>query len=90
MNRFMSRELTAPCPPNVAASAARKRRTEEHIDDLWPVRARQANVSDPRSSWLPLPKPYIVPGGRFHEVHCWDSSFPMLGVAESGRTAHME
>ena len=39
------------------------------------------------SSLLPLPKPYVVPGGRFREVYYWDSYFTMLGLAESGSTS---
>lgn len=89
LKKFMAREFTAPSAPDVAASGAQKRSMEEHIDDLWPVLTRQADVSDPRSSLLPLPKPYIVPGGRFREVYYWDSYFTMLGLVESGRTAQM-
>jgi alpha,alpha-trehalase len=37
------------------------------------------------SSLLPLPRPYVVPGGRFDEVYYWDSYFTMLGLDESGR-----
>ena len=36
------------------------------------------------SSLLPLPNPYIVPGGRFREIYYWDSYFTMLGLKESG------
>ena len=39
----------------------------------------------PRSSLLPLPYPYVVPGGRFNEIYYWDSYFTMLGLEESGR-----
>ncbi len=28
-------------------------------------------------------KSFVVPGGRFIEVYSWDSSFTMLGLAES-------
>ncbi len=37
------------------------------------------------SSALPLPEPYVVPGGRFRELYYWDSYFTMLGLAQSGR-----
>lgn len=37
------------------------------------------------SSLLPLPKPHVVPDGRFHEVYHWDSYFIMLGPVESGQ-----
>ncbi|MBW4223150.1 alpha,alpha-trehalase [Enterobacter roggenkampii] len=56
----------------------------EHIDDLWPVLTRSTDkASNKWDSLLPLPKPYVVPGGRFREVYYWDSYFTMLGLAES-------
>jgi alpha,alpha-trehalase len=58
---------------------------EEHIRGLWPVLTRAADSADARSSLIPLPNPYVVPGGRFREVYYWDSFFTMLGLAESGR-----
>jgi len=33
----------------------------------------------------PLPRPYVVPGGRFREIYYWDSYFTMLGLVQSGR-----
>lgn len=89
LTAFMKREFSAPASPNVAAPSGARRTMEEHIADLWPVLTRQADVNDPRSSLLPLPKPYIVPGGRFREVYYWDSYFTMLGLVESGRTEQM-
>lgn len=55
-----------------------------HIDDLWPVLTRTTDTAGKWDSLLPLPKPYVVPGGRFREVYYWDSYFTMLGLAESG------
>jgi len=56
-----------------------------HIDELWSQLTRTA-VNPPRwSSLLPLPQPYVVPGGRFREIYYWDSYFTMLGLIESGR-----
>jgi len=59
---------------------------EEHIRALWPVLTRSADSVDSRSSLIPLPNAYVVPGGRFREVYYWDSYFTMLGLVESGRT----
>jgi len=56
-----------------------------HIDALWPVLTRQPRPVPPNSSLLPLPYPYVVPGGRFREMYYWDSYFTMLGLAQSGR-----
>ncbi|WP_240410353.1 trehalase family glycosidase [Hymenobacter oligotrophus] len=61
-----------------------------HLDTLWTVLQRQPQDSvGPHASLLPLPKPYIVPGGRFREVYYWDSYFTLLGLRESGRTPLM-
>lgn len=57
-----------------------------HIDTLWDVLRRDPDpVASPWSSLLPLPAPYVVPGGRFDEVYYWDSYFIMLGLVASGR-----
>lgn len=63
-----------------------KQSMEDHIRALWPVLTRPADSADARSSLIPLPNPYVVPGGRFREVYYWDSYFTMLGLVESGRT----
>lgn len=61
-----------------------------HIKNLWSVLKRNADSVINGSSLLPLPYPYIVPGGRFREVYYWDSYFTMLGLKESGETEMME
>lgn len=85
LRTFIAREFTAPASPDVKAPDGGSRTMEEHIADLWPVLTRAADVNDPRSSLLPLPRPYVVPGGRFREVYYWDSYFTMLGLVTSGR-----
>src|SRR5882724_7586072 len=57
-----------------------------HIRNLWAVLKRNPDKPVEGSSLLPLPYPYIVPGGRFREVYYWDSYFTMLGLKESGET----
>jgi alpha,alpha-trehalase len=57
----------------------------QHIDRLWPVLTREPAAALPYSSLLPLPFPYVVPGGRFQEIYYWDSYFTMLGLEQSGR-----
>jgi alpha,alpha-trehalase len=56
----------------------------EHIEWLWPELTRSTTSAPANSSLIPLPQPYVVPGGRFREVYYWDSYFTMLGLAESG------
>lgn len=56
-----------------------------HIDSLWPVLTRQPEAQH-AGTLLALPKPYVVPGGRFGEIYYWDSYFTMLGLQASGKT----
>lgn len=58
----------------------------EHINTLWDQLSRSPDTStSPYSTLLPLPHPYIVPGGRFREIYYWDSYFTAEGLAVSGR-----
>ena len=57
----------------------------DHINSLWPVLTRSGDKTTKGSTLIPLPKPYIVPGGRFGEIYYWDSYFTMLGLKESGK-----
>ena len=50
-----------------------------HIQALWPILTREDRAVSRYSSLLPLPHPYVVPGGRFREIYYWDSYFTMLG-----------
>lgn len=62
------------------------RSPSQHIEALWDVLTRQPDTEPPaQSSLLPLPNPYVVPGGRFREVYYWDSYFTMLGLRANGR-----
>jgi alpha,alpha-trehalase len=46
-----------------------------HMEALWPQLTRQpATGTAPHEAdtLLPLPHPYVVPGGRFTEIYYWD------------------
>ncbi|WP_200882963.1 alpha,alpha-trehalase TreA [Cellvibrio mixtus] len=57
----------------------------EHITILWDVLTRQPGTVTDTGTLIPIPKPYVVPGGRFREIYYWDSYFTMLGLAASDR-----
>ncbi|WP_312765163.1 trehalase family glycosidase [Epilithonimonas sp.] len=61
---------------------------KEHIEKLWNQLARTAYEN--KGTLLQLPKPYIVPGGRFIEFFYWDSYFVMLGLQVSGNVEMMK
>ena len=60
---------------------------EQHIDELWKVLIRQPK--DEGGTLVPLLKPYVVPGGRFGEIHYWNSYFTMLGLQAAGKDSLM-
>lgn len=62
----------------------------EHLEAVWPHLTRPADDPAERSTRLPLPRPYVVVGGRFQEAYYWDSYFTQLGLLRSGRTALVE
>jgi alpha,alpha-trehalase len=85
LRAFVARHFVYPATPAVEYRSDPDQDVREHIDTLWPVLTRGPDPSSPYSSLLPLPNPYIVPGGRFKEVYYWDSYFTMIGLQESGR-----
>jgi alpha,alpha-trehalase len=58
------------------------------IETLWNILIRQPDVK--AGSLIPLPFPYIVPGGRFREIYYWDSYFTSLGLKAAGRIEMVE
>ena len=90
LERFVAAHFTLPGEPDPVAAPGGQRTLTEHIDGLWNVLTRTSASAPPGSSLLPLPKPYVVPGGRFREIYYWDSYFTMLGLLESGRSDLVE
>ena len=83
---FVTQQFDLPRPVGEGFRSDTSQTMEQHIRALWPVLTRPPDTADARSSLIPLPNPYVVPGGRFREVYYWDSYFTMLGLIESGRT----
>ncbi|HKY61389.1 MAG TPA: alpha,alpha-trehalase TreF, partial [Gemmatimonadota bacterium] len=86
LQAFVDRHFALPQPVGEGYQADPSRSMEEHVRALWPVLTRAADTTGAHSSLIPLPHPYVVPGGRFREVYYWDSYFTMLGLVESDRT----
>ena len=80
---FVNQYFTPPSEPVITPPANQTLR--EHINWLWPALTRTTTSAPPNSSLIPLPKPYVVPGGRFREGYYWDTYFTMLGLQEAGR-----
>lgn len=82
---FVADHFELPRCEEAEALPDTQRPVREHIELLWDVLTRAADTDNPDSSLISLPKPYIVPGGRFREIYYWDSYFTMLGLADAAR-----
>jgi alpha,alpha-trehalase len=86
LRAFVEQNFELPRPFGGDFHSDTTRTMEEHIRALWPVLTRARDTTHAYWSLIPLPNPYVVPGGRFREVYYWDSYFTMQGLVESGRT----
>ncbi len=85
LKSFFDRYFTMPEQFSTGFKSDTTETVAEHIKELWPVLTRKPEDKYPWSSLIPLPHPFVVPGGRFREIYYWDSYFTMLGLAQSGR-----
>ena len=85
LTAFVAAHFTVPAEITATLAAPEQGSIVEHIDRLWDPLTRRTTLAPPYSSLLPLPRPYIVPGGRFREIYYWDSYFTMLGLVQSDR-----
>ncbi len=83
---FVHRFFEPTAPPRSEYASRPGQGLRAHIDALWSVLTRHPRRHAAHASALQLPKPYVVPGGRFGELYYWDSYFTMLGLAASGRS----
>jgi alpha,alpha-trehalase len=90
LKRFVVTHFDLPAEAATPEAVSEQVPIRRHIDALWTLLTRQEPTVAPYSSLLPLPRPYVVPGGRFRELYYWDSYFTMLGLAESGRQDLLE
>ncbi len=90
LKQFVLDNFTMPYVVPINYSDDNRLPIRQHIDRLWSLLARQPQDQIRGGSLIPLPEPYVVPGGRFREIYYWDSYFTMLGLKESGRSDLIE
>ena len=90
LKRFTDAHFTLPIEADTPPSSPERVSIASHIDALWPLLTRRTASAPAYASLLPLPQPYVVPGGRFREIYYWDSYFTMLGLEQSGRRDLLE
>ncbi len=87
LSGFVARHFSVPQVRTVSYRNGPNESVRAYISSTWDVLKRDADDVQPYASLLPLPYPYVVPGGRFSEIYYWDSYFTMLGLAQDGRGA---
>jgi alpha,alpha-trehalase len=85
LQAFVQQNFELPRPVGEGFQTDMAQTMEDHIRGLWSLLTRLPDTLDVHSSLIPLPKAYVVPGGRFREIYYWDSYFTMLGLVESKR-----
>lgn len=88
LKKFVLEHYELPVPHSQHYRSDPRKPVQENIETLWTVLTRQPGTG--QGTLVPLPFPYIVPGGRFGEIYYWDSYFTMLGLKESGRYEMIE
>ena len=83
LGKFIEANFSLPKAYSTGYKSDATKTAQQHINSLWNVLTRQPDEES--GSLIPLPHPYIVPGGRFREIYYWDSYFTMLGLQVSGR-----
>lgn len=86
-NPILYMPAEVPVPPDVAALSEKCHvkiaNLPHRIEKLGDVMPEEL----PTAGLLYLPKPYVVPGGRFNEMYGWDSYFIILGLEADHREA---
>ena len=85
LRNFVEAHFALPTSVSAAPATPQHESVSAHIDGLWDSLTRSTARVPAYASLLPLPLPYVVPGGRFREIYYWDSYFTMLGLDQSGR-----
>jgi alpha,alpha-trehalase len=85
LRAFVADHFTLPRRKGPAVTRQPDQDVRAYIREMWTVLRRTPDETEPNSSLLPLPHPYIVPGGRFSEIYYWDSYFTMQGLMQDGQ-----
>jgi alpha,alpha-trehalase len=85
LKAFVLQHFIIPLAVTDGFRSDRSMSVTQHVNALWPVLTRQSDVTGGLGTLIPLPKSYVVPGGRFREIYYWDSYFTMLGLQASGQ-----
>jgi alpha,alpha-trehalase len=84
LKAFVEQHFDLP-PPLPVTRVAQETDMKSHLQNHWANLVRDPQKTASYSTLIPLPHPYVVPGGRFREMFYWDTYFTMLGLLRSGQ-----
>ncbi|MGB5848526.1 MAG: alpha,alpha-trehalase TreF [Ignavibacteriaceae bacterium] len=80
---FIKAKFTLPEDDEQSLVLPDDRDMQTHINLIWNYLKRESSSAQSEfSTLIPLPHPFIIPGGRFREVYYWDSYFTMHGLLD--------
>jgi len=85
LKTFVEENFDIPGETNDGKTIDNNQDLQTHLIAHWDYLSRDPDNFEEISSLIPLPEPYIVPGGRFREIYYWDSYFTIVGLAASER-----
>jgi alpha,alpha-trehalase len=88
LKKFVLEHFDLPVPHSNNYHSDTNKPVEVNIEKLWGILTRKPGKTG--GTLIPLPYPYIVPGGRFGEIYYWDSFFTLLGLISSGKEEMLE
>ncbi len=83
LKSFVLTYYKLPPAPSTTYTSDTSVTVSTHIRRLWSVLTR--SDTSHIGSLIPLPYPYVVPGGMFNEIYYWDSYFTFLGLQTDKR-----
>ncbi len=83
LKAFVEKHFSLPTEPELPHMQPSEAGMIPYLQNHWNYLTRMPDKLTQKSTLIPLPNPYIVPGGRFREIYYWDSYFTMVGLAGS-------
>ncbi|MFT7187599.1 MAG: alpha,alpha-trehalase [Sediminicola sp.] len=80
LNTFVNSHFSDQFTSNTRFETDTTKNMYQHISNIWGMLTRSPDKAMIHSSRIPLPKEYVVPGGRFREIYYWDSYFTIEGL----------
>ena len=84
LSKFVEERFSVPGEGPTVGRSQPGESVDAYIARIWRPLRHDSNQTSYHSSLVPLPYPYVVPGGRFRELYYWDSYFIMLGLEADG------